>query len=139
MKGFRQFLLRGNVVDLAVGVVIGAAFGAVVASFVKDVLTPLIAAIFKQPDFATMYVEVHGSKIMYGSFLNALIAFLLVAFAVYYFVVLPVNALVARARKTPVPADPTTKKCPECLSEIPIDAHRCAFCTSQLAGSAVRA
>jgi len=139
MKGFRQFLLRGNVVDLAVGVVIGAAFGALVTSFVKDVLTPLIAAIFKQPDFSTMYVEVHGSKIMYGSFLNALIAFLLVAFAVYYFVVLPVNALVARARKAPAPADPTTKKCPECLSEIPIDAHRCAFCTSQLAGSAIRA
>ena len=139
MKGFRQFLLRGNVVDLAVGVVIGAAFGALVTSFVKDVLTPLIAAIFKQPDFSTMYVEVHGSKIMYGSFLNALIAFLLVAFAVYYFVVLPVNALVARARKAPAPADPTTKKCPECLSEIPIDAHRCAFCTSQLAGGAIRA
>lgn len=139
MKGFRQFLLRGNVVDLAVGVVIGAAFGAVVTSFVKDVLTPLIAAIFKQPDFSTMFIEVHGSKIMYGSFLNALIAFLLVAFAVYYFVVLPVNALVARARKAPAPADPTTKKCPECLSEIPIDAHRCAFCTSQLAGSAARA
>jgi large conductance mechanosensitive channel len=139
MKGFRQFLLRGNVVDLAVGVVIGAAFGAVVTSFVKDVLTPIIAAIFKQPDFSTMYVEVHGSKIMYGSFLNALIAFLLVAFAVYYFVVLPVNALVARARKAPAPADPTTKKCPECLSEIPIDAHRCAFCTSPLAGSALRA
>ncbi|HET9695768.1 MAG TPA: large conductance mechanosensitive channel protein MscL [Terriglobales bacterium] len=139
MKGFRQFLLRGNVVDLAVGVVIGAAFGAVVTSFVKDVLTPLIAAIFKQPDFSTMFIEVHGSKIMYGSFLNALIAFLLVAFAVYYFVVLPVNALVARARKAPAPADPTTKKCPECLSEIPIDAHRCAFCTSPLAGSALRA
>lgn len=139
MKGFRQFLLRGNVVDLAVGVVIGAAFGAVVTSFVKDVLTPLIAAIFKQPDFSTMFIEVHGSKIMYGSFLNALIAFLLVAFAVYYFVVLPVNALVARARKAPAPVDPTTKKCPECLSEIPIDAHRCAFCTSPLAGSALRA
>ncbi len=139
MKGFRQFLLRGNVVDLAVGVVIGAAFGAVVTSFVKDVLTPLIAAIVKQPDFSTMFVEVHGSKIMYGSFFNALIAFLLIAFAVYYFVVLPVNALVARARKAPAPADPTTKKCPECLSEIPIDAHRCAFCTSQLAGSAARA
>ena len=129
MKGFRQFLLRGNVVDLAVGVVIGAAFGAVVTSFVKDVLTPLIAAIFKQPDFSTMFIEIHGSKIMYGSFLNALIAFLLVAFAVYYFVVLPVNALVARARKAPAPADPTTKKCPECLSEIPIQAKRCSHCT----------
>lgn len=136
MKGFKQFLLRGNVVDLAVGVVIGAAFGTVVASFVKDILTPFIAAIVKQPDFSTMMFEVNGSKIMYGLFLNALIAFLLVAAAVYYFVVLPVNALVARARKEPVPADPTTKKCPECLSEIPIDARRCAFCTSALAGSA---
>jgi large conductance mechanosensitive channel len=137
MKGFKAFLLRGNVVDLAVGVVIGAAFGAVVASFVKDVLTPLIAAIVKQPDFSQMFFEVNGSKIMYGSFLNALIAFLLVAAAVYYFVVLPVNALVARARKAPAPADPTTKKCPECLSEIPIDARRCAFCASVVAGSAV--
>lgn len=135
MKGFKQFLLRGNVVDLAVGVVIGAAFGTVVASFVKDILTPLIAAIVKQPDFSTMFIDVHGSKIMYGSFLNALIAFLLVAFAVYYFVVLPVNALVARSRKAAVPADPTTKKCPECLSEIPLDARRCAFCTSQIAGA----
>ena len=136
MKGFKQFLLRGNVVDLAVGVVIGAAFGAVVASFVKDILTPLIAAIVKQPDFSTMAITVNNSKIMYGSFLNALIAFLLVAFAVYYFVVLPVNALVARSRKDPAPADPTTKKCPECLSEIPIDARRCAHCTTPLAGSA---
>jgi large conductance mechanosensitive channel len=135
MKGFKQFLLRGNVVDLAVGVVIGAAFGAVVTSFVKDVLTPFIAAIVKQPDFSGMFFEVHSSKIMYGSFLNALIAFLLVATAVYYFVVLPINALVARARKAPAPADPTTKKCPECLSEIPIDAKRCAFCTSVVASS----
>ena len=136
MKGFKQFLLRGNVVDLAVGVVIGVAFGAVVASFVKDVLTPLIAAIVKQPDFSQMMFELNGSKIMYGSFLNALIAFLLVAAAVYYFVVLPINALVARARKAPAPADPTTKKCPECLSEIPLDARRCAHCTSPLEGSA---
>lgn len=136
MKGFKAFLLRGNVVDLAVGVVIGAAFGAVVTSFVKDVLTPLIAAIVKQPDFSAMAVTINGSKIMYGSFLNALIAFLLVAAAVYYFVVLPINALVARARKAPAPADPTTKKCPECLSEIPIDAKRCAHCTSALATGA---
>ena len=136
MKGFKQFLLRGNVVDLAVGVVIGAAFGAVVASFVKDILTPFIAAVVKQPDFSALSVTINNSKIMYGSFLNALIAFLLVAAAVYYFVVLPVNALVARARKEPAPADPTTKKCPECLSEIPIDARRCAHCTSPLAGAA---
>ncbi len=138
MKGFKQFLLRGNVVDLAVGVVIGAAFGAVVASFVKDILTPFIAAVVKQPDFSALSLTINNSKIMYGSFLNALIAFLLVATAVYYFVVLPVNALMARARKEPVPADPTTKKCPECLSEIPIDARRCAHCTSAL-GQAAKA
>jgi large conductance mechanosensitive channel len=136
MKGFKQFLLRGNAVDLAVGVVIGAAFGAVVTSFVKDVLTPFIAAIVKQPDFSALSVTVNNSKIMYGSFLNATIAFLLVATAVYYFVVLPINALVTRARKAPAPADPTTKKCPECLSEIPIEARRCAHCTSPLVSMA---
>jgi large conductance mechanosensitive channel len=136
MKGFKQFLLRGNVVDLAVGVVIGAAFGTVVSSFVKDILTPLIAAIVKQPDFSQFAITINNSKIMYGSFLNALIAFLLVAAAVYYFVVLPMNTLVARMRKAPAPADPTTKKCPECLSEIPIDARRCAFCTTPLTSTA---
>ncbi len=135
MKGFKQFLLRGNVVDLAVGVVIGAAFGAVVTAFVKDLLTPLIAAIVKQPDFAQFTFTVNGSKFLYGEFVNALISFLLIAAAVYYFVVLPVNALVARMRKAPVPADPTTKKCPECLSEVPIDARRCAFCTSVIGQS----
>jgi len=131
-KGFRQFLLRGNVVDMAVGVVIGAAFGAVVTGFVKDLLTPLIAAIVKQPDFSSLTFMVNGSKFAYGDFLNAFVAFLLVAGAVYFFVVLPVNALIARAHKEP-PAGPTTKKCPECRSEIAIDAKRCAFCTSQLA------
>jgi large conductance mechanosensitive channel len=130
-KGFRQFLLRGNVVDMAVGVVIGAAFGAVVAGLVKDLLTPFIAAIVKQPDFSSLSFAINGSKFLYGDFLNALLAFLIVAFAVYFFVVLPVNAMIARARKEP-PADPTTKKCPECRSEIAIDAKRCAFCTSPL-------
>jgi len=136
MKGFKQFLLRGNVVDLAVGVVIGAAFGGVVTAFVKDLLTPLIAAIMKQPDFSTMTFTVNGSKFLYGEFVNALVSFLLIAAAVYYFVVLPVNALVARSRRAEKPADPTTKKCPECLSEIPIDARRCAFCTSPVTQSA---
>jgi large conductance mechanosensitive channel len=133
MKGFKQFLLRGNVVDLAVGVVIGAAFGAVVTAFVKDLLTPLIAAIVKQPDFSSMTFTVNGSKFLYGEFVNAIVSFLLIATAVYYFVVLPVNALVARSRRSEKPADPTTKKCPECLSEIPIDARRCAFCASVVA------
>jgi large conductance mechanosensitive channel len=131
MKGFKQFLLRGNVVDLAIGVVIGAAFGAVVTAFVKDLLTPLIAAIVKQPDFSAYSFTVNGSKLLYGDFVNVLLSFLIVAASVYFFVVLPVNALVARSRKEP-PADPTTRKCPECLSEIPLDARRCAFCTSTI-------
>jgi large conductance mechanosensitive channel len=131
--GFKQFLLRGNVVDLAVGVVVGAAFGGVVTSFTKDLLTPMIAAVAGKPDFSALQFTVNGSKLMVGNFLNAIISFLIVATAVYYFVVLPVNALVSRARKEP-PADPTTKKCPECMSEIAISAKRCAFCTSALQG-----
>ena len=127
MKGFKAFLLRGNVVDLAVGVVIGIAFGAVITAFVKDLVTPLIAAIGGKPDFASLYFTINSSKFLYGDFLNALLGFVLIAAVIYYFVVLPVNALVARARKEP-PADPTTKKCTECLSEIPIGAKRCAFC-----------
>lgn len=131
MKGFKQFLLRGNVVDMAVGIVIGAAFGAVVTGLVKDLLTPFIATIVKQPDFSAFTFTINGSKFLYGEFINALLSFLIIASAVYFFVVLPVNALLVRMRKEP-PADPTTKKCPECLSEIPIAAHRCAFCTSRI-------
>ncbi len=131
MKGFKQFLLRGNVVDLAVGVVIGAAFGSVVTAMVKDLLTPLIAAVVKAPDFSGLFFTLNGSKFLYGEFVNAAIAFVIVAAAVYFFVVLPINALIARAKREP-PADPTTKKCPECLSEIPIGARKCAFCTSTL-------
>ncbi len=127
--GFKQFLLRGNVVDLAVGVVIGAAFGGVVTAFTKDLLTPLIAAIVAKPDFSAIQFTVNNSKFLLGDFVNAVISFIIVATAVYYFVVLPINALVSRSRKEP-PADPTTKKCPECLSEIAIGAKRCAFCTS---------
>ncbi len=130
MKGFKQFLLRGNVVDLAVAVVIGAAFGAVVTAFVKDLLTPLITAIVGKPDFSAFYFDVNGSRFLYGDFINAALAFLLVSAAVYFFVVLPINTLIQRYRKAPAPADPTTKKCPECLSEIPIAARRCAFCAS---------
>src|SRR6478609_8270484 len=120
MKGIQQFLLRGNVVDSAVGVVIGAAFGGVVTAFVKDLLTPLIAALVKQPDFSGLSFTLNGSKFLYGDFINALLSFLIVAAAVYFFVVLPINALIARMRGEPVPADPTTRKCSECLSEIPI-------------------
>jgi large conductance mechanosensitive channel len=108
--------------------VIGAAFAGVVTAFTKDLLTPLIAAIFGKPDFSAISFTINGSVFALGDFINAAIAFLLVAAAVYFFVVTPVNALVARMRKAPAPADPTTKKCPECLSEIPIDARRCAHC-----------
>jgi large conductance mechanosensitive channel len=131
VKDFRKFILRGNVVDMGVGLVIGAAFGAVVTSFVKDLLTPLIAAIAGKPDFSAFSITINNSKFLYGDFINAILSFLIVASAMYFFVVAPINALVARARREP-PADPTTKRCPECLSEIPIAAKRCAFCTSQL-------
>ena len=126
-SGFKQFLLRGNVVDLAVGVVVGGAFGGVVTAFTKDLLTPMIAAVAGKPDFSAILFEVNGSKILVGDFLNAIISFVIVVAAVYYMVVLPINALVSRARKEP-PADPTTKKCGECLSEIPLEAKRCAHC-----------
>ena len=124
-KGFREFVLRGHVLDLAIGVVIGAAFGTVVTAFVKDLLTPIIAALVKQPDFSNMYFVVNGSKFLYGDFINAAIAFILIAAAVYYFVVLPVNTLMRRFEKQ---ASPVNKKCPECQSDIPIAARRCAFC-----------
>ena len=127
MQGFKAFLLRGNVVDLAVAVVIGAAFGVLVSAFVKDLVTPLIAAIGGQPNFGALYFTVNNSRFMYGDFFNAVIAFVIIAAVIYFFVVVPINALVARSRKEP-PADPTTKKCTECLSEIPIAAKRCAFC-----------
>ena len=127
MKGFKAFLLRGNVVELAIAVVIGVAFGVVITAFVKDLVTPLIAAIGGQPDFSSMSFTINNSKFLYGDFLNALIAFIIIAAVIYFFVVIPYTALMQRARKEP-PADPTTKKCPECLSEIPIDARRCAFC-----------
>ncbi|HEY3454831.1 MAG TPA: large conductance mechanosensitive channel protein MscL [Bryobacteraceae bacterium] len=133
MKGFRTFVLRGNVVDLAVGVVMGAAFGTVVSALVKDFLTPLIAALVGKPDFSALGFEINGTKFPIGDFINALISFLLIAAAVYFFVVLPVNALIARVKRGEAPPDPTTKKCPECLSDIPIAARKCAFCTSAIA------
>jgi large conductance mechanosensitive channel len=133
LKGFRQFIMRGNVLDLAVAVVIGAAFGAVVTALVKDLITPLIAAIVGTPDFSAMNFEVNKSKFLFGDFINALVSFILIAAAVYFFVVVPVNALTARLRRGEAPPDPTTKKCPECVSEVPIAAKRCAFCTSPLA------
>jgi large conductance mechanosensitive channel len=128
LSGFKQFILRGNVVDMAVGVVIGAAFASVVSALTKDLLTPLIAAVAGKPDFSKITFTVHGSVFALGDFINAVIAFILVAGSVYYFVVTPVNLLVTRMRKAAAPADPTTKKCSECLSEIPIEARRCAHC-----------
>jgi large conductance mechanosensitive channel len=132
LKGFREFVLRGNVVDLAVAVVIGAAFGAVITALVKDIITPLIAGLVGTPDFSAFVVPVGASRLLVGDFLNAVISFLLIAAAVYFFVVAPINAFIARRKRGEVPPDPTTKKCAECLSEVPIGARRCAFCTSVL-------
>ena len=128
LKGFKQFLLRGNVIDLAVAVVIGGAFGKVVAALVADLLMPLITAIAGKRDFSD--IKFGGFPI--GDFINQVIGFLLIAAAIYFFVVVPVNAVTARARRGQAPPDPTTKQCPECLSTIPIQARRCAFCTSPL-------
>jgi large conductance mechanosensitive channel len=132
MKGFKQFILRGNVLDLAVAVVMGAAFGAVVTALVKDLLTPIIAAVVGSPDFSSISMNLNGSKLLIGDLMNAVIAFLMLAVVVYFFVVLPVNSLMARLNRGEAPPDPTTKKCPECLSDVAIAARRCAFCTSAL-------
>jgi large conductance mechanosensitive channel len=126
LKGFRDFVLRGNVLDLAVAVVIGAAFGAIVTSLVKDLITPLIAAIVKKPDFSYLVLHVNGANVTYGNFLNALISFLLIAASVYFFVVLPVNTVLTRMKLTA--PKPATKPCPECLSDIPAEAKRCSHC-----------
>ena len=131
IKGFREFILRGNVIDLAVAVVIGAAFGAVITAFVADIITPLIAAIFGQPDFSGLTFTINGSKFLYGAFINAVVSFLLIALAVYFVVVVPMNKMAERRARGQAPEDPTTKQCPECLSEIPAGAHKCAFCTSE--------
>ena len=129
LAGFKQFILRGSVVDLAVGIMIGGAFNTVVSALVKDLMTPLIAAIFQQPDFSNFAFTIHGSKFLYGDFFNTLISFLITAATVYFFVVIPINKLSNRIHKGPPPAA-TTKQCPECLSSIPIDAHKCMYCTS---------
>jgi large conductance mechanosensitive channel len=132
MKDFREFLLRGNLVDMAVGIVIGVAFAALVTAFVADLITPLLAAIGGKPNFADLSFRVNGSHFLYGSFINALISFLIIAAVIFFLVVKPVNALMARRRTEP-PVDVPTRPCPECLSEIPEAARRCAFCTTELA------
>jgi large conductance mechanosensitive channel len=131
LKNFKAFLLRGNVVDLAVAVVIGAAFGALVTALVADLITPIIAAIIGKPDFSNLTFTINKSTFKYGDFINVLIAFVSIAAAVFFFVVMPVNALMAR-RKTEPPVDETVRDCPECLSEIPVAAKRCAFCTAEV-------
>ncbi len=128
LKGFRDFILRGNVVDLAVAVILGAAFNAIVASLVGDVLNPLIAATIGKPDFSSVILHVHGGQIKVGNFLNAAVTFLIVASVVYFAIVLPINAVMARIKKPEPPAPPATKTCSECLSEIPLAARRCAHC-----------
>jgi large conductance mechanosensitive channel len=136
LDGFKKFILRGNVVDMAVGVVIGAAFGAVVTELTKAFLTPLIALLVGKPDYSNLKFMVRSTTFPIGEFINACISFVLIAAAVYFFVVVPINWLIARMHKGDKPADPTTKKCPECLSEIPIDARRCAHCTQPVLGRA---
>ena len=132
MKDFREFILRGNLVDMAVGIVIGVAFAALITALVADLNTPLIAAIAGKPSFGGLTFTIHHSQFLYGAFLNALVAFLLVALVLFYAVIKPVNALMARRRTEP-PVAATTHACPECLSEIPLAARRCAFCTAEVA------
>ncbi len=135
LSEFKAFLLRGNVVDLAVAIVIGVAFGVVVTSMVEDLITPIVAAIVGEPSFGGLTIDIGDSKLFYGRFLNAVFSFVTIAAAVFFFVVLPYNRFVASMRKEPSP-DPTTQKCPECLSDIPAEARRCAFCTNPVAASA---
>ena len=134
LKDFRQFILRGSLVDLAVAVVIGTAFAAVIAALVADIITPLIAAIGGQPDFGGLTFTINNSHFLYGAFLNALIAFVIVAAVLFFFVIKPVNHLMEKRRTEP-DVEATTRECPECLSQIPIGARRCAFCTAEVAAA----
>lgn len=133
LKGFRDFIARGNVVELAVAVVIGTAFGALVSALVTDLITPLAAAVFGEPDFSALSLSVNGSELRYGAFLNALVAFLTIAAAVYFLVVVPLNAY---ERRKHGPGGPKTRDCPECLSAVPVAATRCAFCATELSAEA---
>jgi large conductance mechanosensitive channel len=129
LKEFKQFLLRGNVIDLAVGVVIGTAFGNVVGALVADLLTPLIGVFGKIPDFAGWDFAINGSMFKFGHFINVLITFFFVASAIFFFIVKPVNMLIKKSTPPPAPKEPTTKKCPECLGDIPLAAKRCMHCS----------
>ncbi len=132
LKEFKKFILRGNTVDLAVAVVVGAAFTSIVNSLVKDLITPLIAAIGGQPDFSRLHFTINNSQFLYGDFINAMISFLIIASVVFFLIIQPINRLTAHAKRNKNAPDSTTKKCPYCLSEIPKAATRCAFCTSKL-------
>ena len=134
MSGFKKFLLRGNVVDLAVAVVIGAAFGTVVQALVKDIITPIIGALGGVPDFSAWFFTVNGSKFLIGDFINALIAFVVIALVVYYFVILPIEGLMERYKSESPAGAVSTRECPYCLSKIPVAATRCAFCTADVSG-----
>ena len=131
LKEFRAFILRGNLVDLAVAVVIGAAFTQLVNALVKDLVTPLIAAVGGQPDFSSLTFTINDSVFRYGDFLNALIAFVLVAAVLFFLVIKPINKLLERMKTEP-PVDEETRDCPECLSQVPTAARRCAYCTAAL-------
>ena len=131
LKDFRQFLLRGNLIDLAVAVVIGTAFTAVITALVKDLITPLIAAIGGKQDFSSLTFTINGSRFLYGSFINALLSFVIIAAVVFFFVIVPVNALLEKMKTEP-PVDENTRECPACLSQIPTAARRCAFCTEEV-------
>lgn len=132
IQAFKKFILRGNVVDLAVAVVIGGAFGAVITALVADMITPLISALGGQPDFSALTFTLNGSKFMYGDFLNAVLAFLIIAAVLFFFIVQPLNHLQDRAARRKTPEEPTERKCPECFSEIPKQATRCRFCTAKI-------
>lgn len=136
LREFKEFLLRGNVIDLAVGIAIGLAFAGVVGSLVDDLIMPVVAALGGEPDFRTLDFTINDAVFRYGNFITVLVAFIILAAAIFFFVVKPANFLIQRSRNEE-PADPTVKKCPECLSEIPMEARRCAFCTSEVGAAAM--
>ncbi|MGH7195181.1 MAG: large conductance mechanosensitive channel protein MscL [Candidatus Saccharimonadales bacterium] len=132
LKDFKKFILRGNVVDLAVAVVIGAAFGKIITALVSDFITPLIASIYSSSSFAKDYFTFNGSKFMYGDFVNAIITFVIIAAVIFFLIIQPINKLHARAERRKTPLEPTDRACPECLSLVPKAASRCAFCTAKI-------
>ena len=132
IKDFKKFILRGNVVDLAVAVVVGAAFNSIIQSFVKDLITPLVAAIDGKPNFADLYITLHHSRLMYGDFVNAVLSFIIIATTVFFFVVQPLNKLMSRLNPKDEVEGPSERQCPECLSPVPSRATRCKFCTTKL-------